>query len=136
MTIGELAKACGVGIETIRYYERRGLISDPRKRGIGRRDYSEKHLRRLRFVKQAQALGFTLKEVSELLALRVAEGSTCADVRAKARAKVQDIEQRVATLLTFKGALNRLGSRCRGAGPTSECPILDALESGTNKETP
>ncbi|MCA9645457.1 MAG: MerR family transcriptional regulator, partial [Myxococcales bacterium] len=71
MTIGELAKMCGVGVETIRYYERRGLIPDPRPRKVGYREFSNDDVRRVRFVKQAQGLGFTLKEIAELLALRV-----------------------------------------------------------------
>ena len=133
MTIGQLAKACEVGVETIRYYERRGLLPDPRKRGVGRRDYSDHDLQRLRFIRKAQRLGFTLKEISELLALRVARGSTCADVRTKARAKVRDIDERVATLLTFKAALQRLVSRCRGSGPVSDCPILDALQTANER---
>ncbi|MCO5166616.1 MAG: heavy metal-responsive transcriptional regulator [Planctomycetes bacterium] len=133
MTIGQLAKRCGVNVETIRYYERRGLLRDPRRRGVGYRDYDEDDERRLRFIKQAQGLGFTLKEISELLDLRVARSTTCADVRAKAEAKVNDIEEKVQALETFKGALLRLVSRCSGAGPTSDCPILEAIEAETEE---
>jgi len=129
MTIGQLATRCGVNVETVRYYERRGLMRDPRKRGVGYRDYNDEDEQRLRFIKQAQGLGFTLHEIADLLALRVAPGTTCADVRAKARAKVQDIEERMRDLETFKAALLRLVNRCSGAGPTTECPILEAMEA-------
>ena len=98
MTISELAKACGVGVETIRYYERRGLIPDPRPKKVGYREFSSEDVRRVRFVKQAQALGFTLKEIAELLALKVSPSSTCKDVRAVARAKLQDIEEKLEAL--------------------------------------
>lgn len=136
MTIGELARACGVGVETIRFYERRGLLADPRKQGVGYRDYSEAEVRRVRFIKQAQGLGFTLKEITELLALRVSSSTTCADVRAKARAKIEDIEEKIEALQAFRAALDRLVSQCAGSGPVSDCPILDALEDDDSTDAP
>ncbi len=128
MTIGELAKACGVGVETVRYYERRGLLPDPRPRKVGYRDFDADDVRRLSFVKQAQALGFTLKEISELLALRVSRTTTCSDVRELAEAKLKDIDEKLRTLRSFKRALGRLVEQCGDGGLRSQCPILDVLD--------
>jgi len=128
MTIGELAKACGVGVETIRFYERSGLIADPRQNGVGYRDYAATVVRRVKFIKQAQTLGFTLKEIADLLAIRVSPTTTCADVRAKAQGKILDIQEKVRVLRSFEAAL--------GSGPASDCPILDAIETASNNTAP
>ena len=128
MTIGELAKMCGVGVETIRYYERRGLIPDPRPRKVGYREFSNDDVRRVRFVKQAQGLGFTLKEIAELLALRVSPTTTCTDVRDLAEAKLEDIEEKLRTLKAFKKALGKLVRECSQTGAKGACPILDAMD--------
>lgn len=128
MTISELAKACGVGVETIRYYERRGLIPDPRPGKQGYRDFSEDDARRVRFIKQSQGLGFTLKEIAELLALRISSDTTCDDVRGLAEVKLADIEEKLRTLRSFKRALGKLVDQCGRSGPEGHCPILDALD--------
>jgi len=128
LKIGELARAADVGVETIRYYERRGLLAQPPRRASGYRQYPWRAVRRVRFIRRAQALGFTLKEIEELLALRVDDERSCADVRALARAKLEDIERRVAELQEMGRALARVARRCRGRGPTSECPILEVLD--------
>jgi len=128
LKIGELAKAAGVGVETIRYYERRGLLAQPPRRASGYRQYPPMTVRRVRFIRRAQTLGFTLKEIEELLALRVDDERSCADVRALARAKLEDIERRVAELQQMGRALEQVARRCRGRGPTSECPILEVLD--------
>jgi len=128
LTIGELARRGGVGLETIRYYERRGLIPKPPRTGTGYRSYSAQEVRRVRFIKAAQELGFSLKEIDELLALRVDPGSTCADVRERAEAKISDIDERVRQLTRMRESLVRVTAVCCGRGPTSECPILDSLE--------
>jgi len=128
LKIGELAKAAGVGVETIRYYERRGLLAPPPRRASGYRQYPPMTVRRVRFIRRAQTLGFTLKEIEELLALRVDDERSCADVRALARAKLEDIERRVAELQQMGRALAQVAHRCRGRGPTSECPILEVLD--------
>lgn len=133
MTIGELAKACGVGVETIRYYERRGLIPDPRPGKRGYREFSDDDARRVQFVKQAQGLGFTLKEIAELLALRVSSDTTCDDVRGLAEAKLEDIEEKLRTLRSFKRALGKLVDQCGRSGPDGQCPILDALDDPKRK---
>jgi MerR family transcriptional regulator, copper efflux regulator len=128
LTIGEVAKAARVGVETIRFYEREGLIAQPPRRGAGYRQYSPDVIRRMRFIRGAKELGFTLKEISELLSLRVDPSTTCADVRAIARAKIIDIEKKVVELRKIGTVLDRLARVCRGRGPTSECPILDMLD--------
>lgn len=134
VTISELAKACGVGVETVRYYERRGLLPDPRPRKVGYRDFDADDVRRLSFIKQAQALGFTLKEVEELLALRVSRTTTCSDVRALAEAKLEDIDEKLRTLRSFKRALGRLVEQCGDTDLQSHCPILDALEERSGRK--
>ena len=128
LTIGALARAADVGVETIRFYEREGLIAEPPRRRSGYRQYPPDTVRRVQFIRHAKDLGFTLKEIAELLAMRVAPGKTCADVRALARAKISDIDRRTDDLQRMRTALERVARRCRGQGPTSECPILDALD--------
>lgn len=130
MTIGQLARAAEVGVETIRFYERQGLIARPVRPGTGYRRYPAQTVERVRFIRRAKDLGFTLKEIQELLSLRVDPSTTCADVRSIARAKIADVERRMAELDRMRRALDRLARRCRGEGPTSECPILDVLGEG------
>lgn len=127
LTIGQLARATGVGVETIRYYEREGLIPDPPRRKSGYRQYPPDMTRRVRFIRRAKALGFTLKEIGELLELRVDPAGDCADVRALARTKIAEVDVKLADLTRIKSALERLARACDGTGPTSDCPILDAL---------
>lgn len=129
LTIGELAKRGGVNLETIRYYERKGLLPAPPRNSSGYRAFPETAVRRIRFIKRAQELGFSLKEINELLALRVAPGSTRADVRERATAKISDIEEKIGTLRSMKRALERLTATCCGDGAASECPILESLSS-------
>lgn len=133
LTIGQVAKRAGVGVETIRFYEREGLIAEPERRPSSRyRQYPPQAVRRVRFIRHAKDLGFTLKEIHELLELRVDPESTCADVRQRARDKVADIEERVESLQRMKAALERLAKKCRGKGPTTECPILEELDREEN----
>lgn len=127
-TIGQLARLSGAGVETIRYYEREGLICEPPRRASGYRQYPEETLSRLRFIRHAKALGFSLKDIKELLELRVTPGSTCADIRKRAEAKIVDVRAKREMLGQIEQALVRLAATCRGRGPVSDCPILDALE--------
>ncbi len=127
ITTSELAKRGGVNLETIRYYERVGLLPKPPRSGAGYRQFSPESVRRVRFIKRAQELGFSLKEIKELLALRIAPGSTRADVRKRAETKIVDIEGKVQHLRAMKKALVRLTESCCGSGPTSDCPILESL---------
>ncbi|MGE0229715.1 MAG: heavy metal-responsive transcriptional regulator [Dehalococcoidia bacterium] len=125
-----LARAAGVNPQTIRYYERRGLIPKPPRTGAGYRQFPPDTLRRVQFVRQAQALGFTLKEIRALLDLRVRPGVGCADIRQRTREKIADIHEKIESLRRMEEALTRLANRCRGRGPVEECPILDALDAG------
>lgn len=125
-----LAREAGVNQQTIRYYERRGLIPPPPRTGSGYREYPPDTIRRVRFIKQAQALGFTLKEIQGLLDLRVRAGVGCKDIRQRAREKIDDIGEKIAALQRMEAALTSLVDRCRGRGPVEECPILDALDAG------
>ncbi len=127
-TIGQVAQRAEVGIETIRFYEREGVLEKPDRSASGYRLYGEDVIARLRFVGRAKELGFTLKEIRELLGLRVDPTTTCADVKQRAEEKVSDIENKIRTLQRMKRALVKLTKECSGNGPTSECPILDALE--------
>ncbi len=129
LTIGKVARLAGVGVETIRFYEREGLIEDPPRRSSGYRQYPAAAVTRIRFIKRAKALGFSLKEIKELLELRVDPETTCADIRDRASAKIRDIEEKIAALREIKAALERLTAACKGKGPVSECPILEALEN-------
>jgi Hg(II)-responsive transcriptional regulator len=128
LTRGELAKQSGVNIETIRYYERRGLLPEPPRSQSGYRLFSKDDVRRVRFIRRAQELGFSLREIQELLALRVEPQSTRADVRRRAEAKITDIDEKVRQLLTMKKSLERLAASCSGRGPVCGCPILESFE--------
>lgn len=128
LTIGRLARRAQVNVETIRYYERRGLIPKPPRSSSGYRLYPQEAVTRIRFIKRAKELGFSLKEISELLSLRVEPNTTCGDIRRRAEAKIVDIEGRIETLQRMKRALMELVALCQGRGPISECPILEALD--------
>jgi MerR family mercuric resistance operon transcriptional regulator len=130
MTIGKLAEAGGVGVETIRYYQRRGLLSEPERTGGsglggGVRRYDEDDVRRLKFIRAAQTAGFTLDEIGELLALDATE--TRARVQALARQRIAALDQRIAELIAAREALGRLADRC-AATQQGACPILAAFE--------
>lgn len=128
LTIGELAEKAGVGVETIRFYERKKLIERPRRPASGFRRYGEEVPRRIRFIRHAQELGFSLREIHELLALRVDPRTSCAQVKQKAVAKISEVEQKLESLGRIREALVRITRSCAGEGPTSACPILDALD--------
>jgi MerR family mercuric resistance operon transcriptional regulator len=128
LTIGQVARSAEVGIETVRFYERQGLLEEPARKQSGYRQYGEDVVARLRFIRRAKELGFSLKEIKELLALRVDPTTTCAEVRSKATAKIADVEQKIEALQRIRNALVKLTAICRGRGPTGECPILDALD--------
>ncbi len=127
LTIGRVARLAGLGVETIRFYEREGLIAVPPRMAFSYRHYPQDTVSRLRFIKRTKALGFSLKEIKELLCLRVSPDVTCEDVRVRAEAKTADIEDKIRQLQTMRRALVRLTETCQGSGPLSECPILEAL---------
>ena len=132
LRIGRVARESGISIEAIRFYEQEGLLPKPARALSGYRNYQPEAIVRLRFIRHAKELGFSLREVRELLSLRVERGTTCGQVRRQAQHKIADIEQRIKKLARMKQALDRLSAACSGRGPTRGCPILDALE---NEET-
>ena len=128
ISTGQLAKAAGVGVETLRFYERKGLLEVPPRKDSGYRQYDDEAVARLRFIRQAQLVGFTLKEIRELLALRDDPATGRADIRSRATAKVADIDAKVTALLAMRASLTELLSTCDGDGPASGCPILTTFE--------
>jgi len=127
MTVGQVARQAGVGVETVRFYEKKHLLEEPIRRASGYREYDNETIRRLRFIQRAKELGFTLSEIRELLSLRCFE-QPCNAVREQAEAKVAEIEAKVAMLLRMKEVLRRLASSCCKQSDKSHCPILDTLE--------
>ena len=111
LSIGEVAKEAGVGVETVRFYEREGLVPEPGRRPSGYRQYPPDTVRRIRFVQRAKELGFTLREIREL-----------------AVAKLTDVDRKLGELARMRAALASLAASCTGEGPTAECPLLDALD--------
>ncbi len=136
LTTGRLAKRTGVGIETIRYYERMGLLPAPARSGSGYRRFPADAVDRLRFIRQAKGLGFSLQEIQDLLSLRIDPEASCAEVRRRAEAKIGEIRKRVRGLQRMSAALERLAEACEGRGPTFACPILEALEAPENDARP
>jgi len=130
LTIGKVAKRAGLGIETVRFYEREGLIEPPKRTEANYRVYPQRDIVRLRFIKRAKILGFTLKEIKELLSLRQDPSASKEDVKRQTEAKIADIEEKIRDLTRIKQTLEMLAECCDGRGPTSDCPILEALESG------
>src|SRR4051812_11466434 len=112
LTIGEVAEQGGVHIETLRYYERRGLLEKPPRSASNYRQYPETAVRRVRFVKRAQELGFSLNDIKELLSLQAAPEAGCAEIRAHAEAKMKAIEDKISSLTAMKKALSRLVTEC------------------------
>jgi MerR family mercuric resistance operon transcriptional regulator len=130
LTIGQVARRASIGVETVRFYERRGLLEEPPRKESGYRQFSEDVVDRLRFIRRAKGLGFSLKEIAELIALRLDPTTTCGDVRRRAKAKVADIEAKIRDLERMKQALLKLSTACKGRGPLSQCSILEALSKG------
>ena len=128
LTIGKVAKSAGLGIETVRFYEREGLIQPLTRTDSNYRLYSEEGIIRLRFIKRAKALGFSLKEIKELLLLRVDPGASKADVKEQVEAKIDDIKKKIKDLKNIQKTLETLDSCCDGHGSTVDCPILMALD--------
>ena len=128
LSIGQVAQRAGVGIETIRFYEREGLLEEPARRASGYRQYAQDAVTQIRFIKRAQQLGFSLKEIQELLTLRVDAETSCEQVKERAAAKLAEVEQKMVELQRMRQALLHVASLCAGEGPKGRCPMLDALE--------
>lgn len=132
-TIGQLAREAGVGVETIRFYEREGLLAQPQKPRGGYRTYPGHYAQRIRFIQKAQSLGFTLREVKELLALNDDTGATCRDVRRHAEAKRLEVEAKIEGLLRMRDQLGAIITACgEGKRALRQCRIVDCV--GTEKE--
>lgn len=129
MTRGELAKQSGVNSATIRYYEKIGLLPESPRSNAGYRLFSNKSINRIRFIKQSQELGFSLREIKELLDLRVTPEATTSDVRQRATEKIVDIGDKIKRLRGMKNSLEILVESCCNEASASECPILEILNS-------
>lgn len=128
LTVGEVAAQCGVSTDTVRYYEKRGLVPEPpRFESSGYRAYPPETVERVSFVQQAQSLGFTLSEIEELLALRADDEASCAQVRDVARAKIEEVSEQIAELESIRRGLEELAEICPGDVPADRCPLLEVL---------
>ncbi len=128
LSIGQVARQAGVGVETIRFYEREGLLEEPARGVSGYRQYTEKVVDRIHFIKRAQRLGFSLKEITDLLLLRVDAHTSCEEVKQRTEAKIAEVERKLVELQRMRQALLQVASLCTGQGPASACPMLDALD--------
>lgn len=126
LTISKLAQAAGVNVETIRFYQRRGLVAEPDKPLDGIRRYGQADVARVLFIKAAQRIGFTLDEVAQLLQLD--DGTQCSDARAIAERKLADVRTRLADLQRIEGVLTQLAGRCATRRGKVRCPLIDALQ--------
>lgn len=127
ITIGKAAEAAGVNVETIRFYERRDLVPQPPKPTQGYREYDVETIERIRFIRHAQEIGFSLNEIGELLALRTDPGSDCSDVRLRAVTKLGDVKAKIDRLQQMQSALEILIAACPGQGAISSCSILNEI---------
>jgi Hg(II)-responsive transcriptional regulator len=128
MMIGKIAKISGLGIETIRFYERRGLLNPPSRRESGYREYNDESVSRLTFIKKAKDLGFSLDEISELLSLKANKESHCQRTSEKATKKLEATQGKIQELKHIESALKNLIEQCKKRETTDECPILQSLE--------
>ncbi len=127
-TVGKLAKKANINIETLRYYENIGLMPKPKKLESGYRVYAESDLRKLLFIKNSKMLGFTLKEIKELLFLKVDDDKNCNDVRTIAENKIKEIDIKLKEMRKIKMALSKLAEKCKRK-TDDECPILSEMEN-------
>jgi MerR family copper efflux transcriptional regulator len=127
LTIGRIAQSAGVAIDTIRFYEREGLLPEPKRRPSGYREYDQGAVSRLRFIRRAKDLGFTLEEIRELLALSADRHGGVVGVKERAAARLQAIDDRIAELQRVRDGLSELVEACPGHGAPEDCPILKAL---------
>ncbi len=136
MTISKIAKEAGVGVETVRFYERKGLVDQPPKPSSGGfRVYPIETAEQIRFIRQAQELGFSLHEIKELLALRTDPTTDCADVREQAQTKLDEVKRKVAQMKGIQTALEKLIAACPGEGALQVCSIIDAIETPETNRT-
>ncbi len=129
LTTGRLAKEAGVNIDTVRYYERRGLIPKPPRKDSGYRMFREDAVKRIVFIKHAQEIGFSLQEIEELLFLKVSSKTTCREVKKRTEAKIAEVEGKIENLQRIKRALEKMADICRANKRIGDCPILDTLDT-------
>jgi len=129
LRIGELARQSGVSVDTVRFYEREGLLGRIPRRPSGLREFGTDTVRRLAFIRQTAALGFSLAEIREMLALRISAETTCEEVQRRARAKLDGINARIAELQEIKAALERVTAACASAATDCPCPFLEVLDA-------
>jgi len=129
LKIGDVARLTGFSVDTVRFYEKSGLLGRVARRPSGVRAYDPNVVRRLNFIRQAARLGFSLTEIRGLLALRVSSRTTCETVRSRTLAKLADVDARLANLTRMRAALERLAATCATATGADPCPFLDALEA-------
>ena len=135
MTIGKAAREAGVGVETIRFYERKGLIEQPPKpQDTGFRVYPDETVHRIRFIRRAQELGFSLREINDLMSLRADPKTDSGDVRERAAAKVTEVNRKIVELERIRTALETLIAACPGGGALRACSIMDAFEGDSDRE--
>ncbi len=132
LTIGKAAREADVNVETVRFYERRGLIEKPPK-GEGYRAYTPDQVARIRFIKEAQQIGFSLREIGDLLALRADPAADCSEVRRQALAKLDEVQRKIEQLHAVEAALETLIAACPGQGALQACSIMDALMLRSSK---
>jgi MerR family mercuric resistance operon transcriptional regulator len=130
LSIGKVAQQAGVSVETIRFYERKGLIDEPQRKESGYRQYQEDDINKLMFIQHAKTLGFSLNEIRDLMSLRDDASTTSREIKHIAQIKLDDIDEKIRMLRSMRRTLKKLVDQCPGEGPTCECPILEALESG------
>jgi len=128
LNIGEAARKGGVSVEALRYYEQQSLIVPPDRDANGYRKYAPEVVRRIRFIKRAQDVGFTLRDIGDLLSLKADSGSSCSDVRNRALGKLSEIDEKIEVLSRMRDVLSTWTNACPSEGPVSACPILDALD--------
>jgi MerR family mercuric resistance operon transcriptional regulator len=132
LTVGRLARAAGVGVETIRFYEKRGLIAQPQRPKSGYRRYEQNDVARIHFIKRAQSIGFTLKEIGELIQLEQDSQSQCGDVQERAQDKIRAIDEKLADLTRMRGELDRLATHCISTQSLADCGLINCL--GTQQD--
>ena len=134
LRIGQVAKKSRVGVETVRFYESEGLIELPERNVSGYRQFSESVIKQIQFIQHAKKLGFSLKEVRELIKLKSTRNSRCNIIKATASSKIADIQEKIDALEQMKMALQPLVAQCKSSDPISDCPILNALDEDTANE--
>jgi MerR family transcriptional regulator, mercuric resistance operon regulatory protein len=131
LTIGKVAEEAGVGIETVRFYERKGLIQKPPKRAVGYRQYAADDVRRIQFIKRSQELGFSLKEIRELLELNTSRRATCSDILDRTDRKLKEVEDKIRDLQRMKKTLVKLSKACGDSKrAAADCRVLDCFSTG------